>query len=84
MTLNVVIDAAVGAIPFLGDMFDFAFKANTKNLQILRESLRGERRAGRDWLFIGAVILALSAALILPLLVLYWLVTAVITSRGWL
>ncbi len=83
MALNVVIDTAVGAIPFLGDLFDFAFKANTKNLQILRESIRGERRAGRDWLFVGAVMLALLAALILPILVIYWLVTAVIPSRGW-
>lgn len=83
MTLNVVIDAVVGSIPFLGDLFDFAFKANTKNLRILRESMRGERRAGRDWLFVGAVMAVLLAALILPLLVLYWLVGAVITSRGW-
>ncbi|HWR54127.1 MAG TPA: DUF4112 domain-containing protein [Bryobacteraceae bacterium] len=81
MTLNVVIDAVVGAIPFLGDLFDFAFKANTKNLGILRESIRGERRAGRDWLFVGAVMVTLVAALILPILVLYWVAQAVITSR---
>jgi hypothetical protein len=34
------IDALFGAIPVVGDLFDFAYKANTKNIQIYRESLR--------------------------------------------
>jgi hypothetical protein len=31
----VLIDIAVGAIPLLGDLFDVAFKANTRNVQLL-------------------------------------------------
>jgi hypothetical protein len=39
MMANVLIDTAVGSIPLLGDLFDVAFKANTRNIQLL-ESYR--------------------------------------------
>jgi hypothetical protein len=35
MMANVLIDTAVGAIPLLGDLFDVAFKANSRNIQLL-------------------------------------------------
>lgn len=34
---NVAIDGAVGSIPVLGDLFDVAFRANRRNVRILRE-----------------------------------------------
>ena len=37
MLANVGIDFAVGTIPLVGDIFDFAFKSNTKNLRLLRD-----------------------------------------------
>jgi hypothetical protein len=30
-----VLDIAIGSIPLLGDLFDVAFKANTRNLRLL-------------------------------------------------
>lgn len=36
---NVALDAAVGAIPVLGDLFDFGFKANQRNVDLLRRRL---------------------------------------------
>ena len=44
MGKNVAIDWLVGAIPVVGDLFDFAHKANTKNLRLLKQErlyLRG-------------------------------------------
>jgi hypothetical protein len=38
MTVNVVLDLVVGAVPVAGDVFDFAFKANTRNWNLLREA----------------------------------------------
>ena len=35
MMFNVLLDIGVGAIPLLGDLFDVAFKANTRNIQLL-------------------------------------------------
>jgi hypothetical protein len=32
---NVLIDIAVGSIPLLGDLFDVAFKANSRNIKLL-------------------------------------------------
>lgn len=39
MAANVGFDTAVGAVPFLGDLFDFAFKSNTRNLRIIKKHL---------------------------------------------
>jgi len=69
MALNIVIDTAVGAIPFVGDLFDLYWKANLKNLALLREHLdttpEEERRARRgDWLFVGALSLGVVAVVI--------------------
>jgi len=36
MLLNLAVDAAVGAIPLFGDVFDFAFKANVRNARLLQ------------------------------------------------
>lgn len=35
MLANIAIDLVIGAVPILGDVFDIAFKANTRNLAIL-------------------------------------------------
>jgi hypothetical protein len=36
---NVAVDATVGAVPLAGDAFDVIWKANRRNLRILREHL---------------------------------------------
>lgn len=35
MALNIIVDSLVGLIPVVGDIFDFAFKANQRNVQLL-------------------------------------------------
>ena len=37
MVGNVAIEAAVGAVPAVGDLVDIAFRANRRNVRILRE-----------------------------------------------
>jgi hypothetical protein len=44
MLLNWAIDFSVGALPVVGDIFDVAFKSNTKNLRMLIADL--EKRDG--------------------------------------
>ncbi len=36
MLLNLAVDALFGAIPLLGDVFDFAFKSHTRNAKLLQ------------------------------------------------
>jgi hypothetical protein len=40
MVINVIVDSLVGAIPMLGDLFDFAWKANNYNIILLEEALK--------------------------------------------
>jgi len=68
MLVNLGIDTLLGSIPVAGDVFDFAFKANMKNLKIYRESMTGSRKPIKDWAFIAAVIAFLVAMTILPIL----------------
>lgn len=39
MALNVAFDGAVGIVPVAGDLFDAAFKANRRNVRLLRRHL---------------------------------------------
>ncbi|ART81538.1 hypothetical protein CBP31_01910 [Oceanisphaera profunda] len=39
MSLNVLIELVVGIVPIFGDIFDFAFKANLRNVRLLNEYL---------------------------------------------
>ena len=39
MLANIGIDAAVGAIPLVGDLFDFGWKANARNVALLERAL---------------------------------------------
>jgi len=42
MVANVAIDGLVGAVPVLGDAFDVMFRANRRNMKILREYFESE------------------------------------------
>lgn len=39
MGANVAFDTAIGAVPLVGDAFDFFFRSNSRNLRILRKHL---------------------------------------------
>jgi hypothetical protein len=47
MLTNIALDALVGMIPLLGDVFDFAFKAQTRNLALLDAWMDSPTRATR-------------------------------------
>ncbi len=73
MLINIAVDSFLGALPLLGDIFDFAWKSNVRNVQIYREALRGERRPVKDWAFILFVAVILLVILSLPLIGLIYL-----------
>ncbi|TRX60505.1 DUF4112 domain-containing protein [Fulvivirga sp. M361] len=37
MVFNATLDAVIGSIPLIGTIFDFYFKANQRNVQLLKE-----------------------------------------------
>ena len=47
MGWNLLVDVVVGAVPFLGDLFDAGFKANMRNLALLdRHAQARDSRGG--------------------------------------
>jgi len=64
MLLNVGIEALFGVVPLAGDLFDAAFKANARNVAILRREMERPGSTRRSsTAIVGAVILALMAIL---------------------
>lgn len=59
MVLNVVIDGLFGMIPILGDLFDIAFKANLRNLKLMKEHYVEGRHRGGAWKIAVPVLLLL-------------------------
>jgi Domain of unknown function (DUF4112) len=60
MLTNVAIDAVVGAVPFLGDVFDFFWKSNSKNIRLLEAHLANPKeQTAADKGFVILVLLAL-------------------------
>lgn len=45
---NVGVDFVVGAVPFIGDLFDFVWKANRKNARLLEQHLH--RQSPTNWM----------------------------------
>ena len=62
MLTNLLLDAVIGAIPLFGDVFDFAFKSNTRNLALLEAWLNQPRKVQRgSILLLAGSLLALFA-----------------------
>jgi hypothetical protein len=79
MLLNLAADAAGGAIPVLGDIWDFLFRAHARNLALLRARSGGGavRAHWSDTLVVGGALLLFVAALAMPVLAVVWLWHAV-------
>jgi Domain of unknown function (DUF4112) len=82
MAANIGLDYVVGAIPLLGDAFDVVWKANQKNVALLRRHIEAtpaeERRARRgDWLVLAGLVAVLA-------LLLVGAVTVAWTIMGWM
>jgi hypothetical protein len=69
MVINIILDTTIGAIPVIGQIFDFAYKSNSKNIKLLKEHYQEGRHAGTGngiiamvlfvlFLFLGLVVYA--------------------------
>jgi hypothetical protein len=79
MVVNVAVDALIGVVPLLGDLFDFAWHANRKNVELIERyrTAPGTPARPSDYvvvaLALGGVLLALALPLALTFLTLTWL-----------
>ncbi len=70
MGINVLIDNVIDAIPLIGNIFDFMWKANTKNVALLERYLEQPRTVTRSSRIVVALTLLLVAAIFIGCIVL--------------
>ena len=57
MAFNIGLDYLIGVIPVIGDAFDFFWKSNQKNMDLIREHGKGRGEGtGGDWVFVVVTI----------------------------
>lgn len=64
MLWNILVDVAIGTVPFLGDLFDLGWKANSRNVRLLEryvDAPSATRRSSR-WV-VAAILLVLAGAI---------------------
>ena len=61
MVINVVIEAAVGVVPVLGEIFDAAFKANVRNMRLVEANYTPALKERSLWkiitVLLGAIVM---------------------------
>ncbi|MCB0688909.1 MAG: DUF4112 domain-containing protein [Saprospiraceae bacterium] len=67
MILNISLDALLGSIPFIGDIFDLFFKANKRNLDLFQSHFEEGKHQGSAWSVIITILLILIAIFVLVL-----------------
>lgn len=79
MASNVLVDGLVGIIPFAGDVFDAAWKANQRNVRLLNAWLEHPKKTARSGSVFAIVLISAAVGLlvllgVLAFLVLRWIV----------
>ena len=78
MAANIVFDTVAGTVPVAGDLFDVAWKANVKNIELLDAHLGSPEQGKKaDWLFVAALLLGLilivGSVIFLSVMIFGWL-----------
>jgi hypothetical protein len=75
MSLNLLINGTVGAVPFVGDIFSIWFRSHARNAALLREAaMKPDRETHADWFYVGGIIGGTVALLLLTIAFIIWLV----------
>lgn len=62
MLINVFIDTVLGSVPLIGNVFDFVFRANDRNIELLRRHYEEGLYQGSGNGLIAAILIGLAAA----------------------
>jgi hypothetical protein len=72
MILNVLLDASIGSIPLIGTIFDVYYKANNRNVKLLRQYYQEGRHRGT------------ATGVIIPVLLVLFLIIIMLFYLAWL
>lgn len=75
MSLNLLINGAVGAVPIAGDLFSVWFRSHARNATLLREAAnRPDRETRQDWIYVGGILGGTAAVVLSAIAFVVWLV----------
>ena len=78
MIFNVAIDVLTGFVPLIGDLFDFAWKANNLNMALLeRHAYEEHKPSAGDWAFVAMCVALVVVIAAVPFLLLGWAVNLI-------
>ena len=85
MAFNIGLDYIVGMVPFVGDLFDFFWKSNKQNMDLIRTRATGKTGTRGDYIFIfaiiGFLILLLAATIFVSVYVIYAILWELFTGN---
>jgi hypothetical protein len=73
MLWNILLDAVVGAIPIIGDLFDLAYRANRRNLALLKEHYEEGEHQGSATVVVIMVLLFVIGIIIAAIYLIGWI-----------
>jgi hypothetical protein len=69
MLINLALDAIAGAVPLVGDLFDFVWKANSRNIALLERHQNDPVKAGRtDRGFVAVLVIVTAVVCVVPVI----------------
>jgi hypothetical protein len=78
MSLNLLINGTIGAIPILGDLFSVWFRSHARNAVLLREAATKPDRSNQgDWLYVTGIIGGTVVLLLLAITAVLWIVVKI-------
>jgi hypothetical protein len=81
MAINIGLDYAIGSIPVIGDAFDFFYKSNQRNMQLIRERATGQGKGtAGDWIFLFIIMASLIGILIASVVISLFIIALVIRA----
>lgn len=83
---NIVLDALLGAVPLVGDAFDFVWKANLRNVALIERHVAVPGKARKaDRLFVvvlsGSLVFLCGALMVVGVVLTAWLFRAIAAHR---
>ncbi|MDQ3392874.1 MAG: DUF4112 domain-containing protein [Bacteroidota bacterium] len=65
---NIILDAVIGSIPLLGNIFDFTYKANNRNIRLLKKHYEDGKYQGSGKGIILIIIMGIFVTIVLIIL----------------
>ena len=84
MSINILINMVVGAIPIIGDLFSIWFKSNLQNAQLLHRHCQTTAPVTTliDWIYVSGIIIGLILLTSLAFVLIFWLASSIFALMG--